>query len=213
MTIKLESRVEEQEDILRTPEEATTESEADLFFKDQELIATHDAVIKDLLAETGARTFHLRALEQEGIDLDAVMNGYTGIRLLTADGAQVDITEDFARRAKYLRGRLDANSDDRVMSISTSELVVRKLIYWDQYHRYWSFNTYNEGCQTYVRDPKTTKEWMENFFNVKTEVLWQIALASCIFQLGDLCDATIKLIVVRNTLMQERMQQQQQLCY
>lgn len=209
MTIEPEAGVEEREDVSTTPEETSTESEADLFFKDQELIATHDAIIKESRAETDARTLHLRVLEQEGIDLDAVMNGYTGIRLLTADGAQVDITEDFARRATYLRGRIDANSDDRVMSINTSELVMKKLIIWYQYHRYWSFNIYYEGRKAYVRDPKITKEWMENFFNVENDVLWQIALASSIFQLGDLSDATMKHIDIRYPPMQGEMQQQQ----
>lgn len=209
-TVEPESGNKEQEDISTTLDEAITESEADLFFKDQELIATHDAVMMETRAEADARTLFLRALEQKVIDLDAVMNGYTGIRLLTADGSQVDITEEFARRATYLRGRLDANNDDRVMSISTSELVVKKLIHWYRYHRYWSFNTYYEGRQAYVRDPKITKEWMENFFNVKSDVLRQIALASCIFQLGDLSDATMKQINMRDSLSQGDMQQQQQ---
>lgn len=208
-TVEPGSGNKEQEDISKTSDGAITESEADLFFKDQELIAAHDAVILETRAEADARTLLLTALEQEVIDLDAVMNGYTGIRLLTADGSQVDITEDFARRATYLRGRLDANSDDRVMSISTSELVVKKLIHWYQYHRYWSFNTYYEGRQAYVRDPKITKEWMESFFNVKGDVLRQIALASCIFQLGDLSDATMKQINIRDSLSQGDMQQQQ----
>ena len=208
-TVEPEWGNKEQEDISTTSDEAITESEADLLFKDQELIAIHDAVIMETRAEAHARTLLLRALEQEVIDFDAVMNGYTGIRLLTADGSQVDITEEFARRATYLRGRLDANSDDRVMSISTSELVVKKLIHWYQYHRYWSFNTYCEGRQAYVRDPKITKEWMENFFNVKSDVLRQIALASCIFQLGDLSDATMKQTNMRDSLTRGDMQQQQ----
>lgn len=197
MAMEPEAGDEEQEDISTTPDEATTESEADLFFIDQELIATHDAVIMESRAETDARTLLLRASEQEGIDLDAIINGYTGIRLLTTDGAQVDITEDFARRAMRLSGRLDASSGDRVMSVNISELVVKKVILWYQYHRYWSFNIYLEGRQAYVRDPQITREWMENFFNVKSDVLWQIAIASCTFQLQDLSDATMKQISIR----------------
>lgn len=183
--------------ILRRHGEATMDSGADLVFKDQELIATYDAVIMESRAEAAARTLRLSALEQEEIDLDAVMNGYTGIRLLTADGSQIDITEDFARRSTYLSARLDANCDDRVMVINTSELVMKKLIHWYQYHRFWSFNTYFEGRQAYIRAPRITEEWMENFFSVKREILWPIVHASVTFQLKDLGDATMAQIRIR----------------
>ena len=197
MTMEPEAGDEEKEDIATTQGEATTESEADLFFRDQELIATYDAVIMESRAEAAARSLRLSALEQEGIDLDAVMNGYTGIRLLTADGSQIDITEDFARRSTYLSARLDANCDDRVMVINTSELVMKKLIHWYQYHRFWSFNTYFEGRQPYIRAPRITEEWMENFFSVKRETLWPIVHASVTFQLEDLGDATMAQIRIR----------------
>lgn len=198
MTIEPEAGDEEQEDVSTTQDEASTESEADLFFKDEELIATHDAVIMESRAEAAASTLRLSALEQEGIDLDAVMTGYTGIRLLTSDGSQVDITEDFARRSTYLSARIDANCDDRIIAINTSELVVKKLIYWYQYHRYWSFNTYFEGRrQAYVRAPQITEEWMKNFFNVKRDMLWPIVHASVTFQLEDLGDAMMTQIIIR----------------
>lgn len=197
MTMEPEAGDEEKEDIATTQGEATTESEADLFFRDQELIATYDAVIMESRAEAAARNLRLSALEQEGIDLDAVMNGYTGIRLLTADGSQIDITEDFARRSTYLSARLDANCDDRVMVINTSELVMKKLIHWYQYHRFWSFNTYFEGRQAYIRAPRITEEWMENFFSVKHEILWPIVHASVTFQLEDLGNATMAQIRIR----------------
>lgn len=197
VNMEREAGDEEQEDISTTQEEASIESEADLFFKDQELIATHDAVIMESRAEAAARALRLSALGQEEIDLDAVMNGYTGIRLLTVDGSQVDITEDFARRSTYLSARLDANCDDRVMTINTSEFVVKKLIHWYQYHRYWSFNTYFEGRQAYVRAPQITEEWMEHFFDVKREILWPMVHASVTFQLEDLGAATMAQIRIR----------------
>lgn len=197
VNMEREAGDEEQEDISTTQEEASIESEADLFFKDQELIATHDAVIMESRAEAAARALRLSALGQEEIDLDAVMNGYTGIRLLTVDGSQVDITEDFARRSTYLSARLDANCDDRVMAINTSEFVVKKLIHWYQYHRYWSFNTYFEGRHAYVRAPKITEEWMENFFDVKRDILWPMVHASVTFQLEDLGAATMAQIRIR----------------
>lgn len=198
MAIEPEVDDEDQENISTTPDAATTESEADLFFKDQELIATHEAVIMESRAETAAHISHLEGLEKEGIDLDAVMNGYAGIRLLTSDGSQLDIKEDLARRATYLNARLDANSNDRVMAINTPELVVKKLAHWYQHHRYWSFNTYYEGRQAYVREPQITKEWMDNFFNVNCDVLWQINIASRVFNLEDLRDATIEQIAIRH---------------
>lgn len=68
-TVEPESGNKEQEDISTTLDEAITESEADLFFKDQELIATHDAVMMETRAEADARTLLLRALEQKVIDL------------------------------------------------------------------------------------------------------------------------------------------------
>lgn len=211
-TVNMEQEAgdEEQEGISKTQDVASTESEADLFFKDLELIATHDAVIMELRAEAAARALRLSALGQEEIDLDAVMNGYTGIRLLTVDGSQVDITEDFARRSKYLRARLEANCDDRVMTINTSELVVKKLIHWYQYHRYWSFNTYFEGHQAaYVRAPQITEEWMENFFEVKREILSPMLDGSVTFQLEDLGDATIAQIIIRYSPSPGDMQRQQ----
>lgn len=207
MTIEPEAGDEEQEDISTTQDEATTESEADLFFKEQELTATHDAVIMESRAKAAARTLRLNALKQEEIDLDAVMNGYTGIRLLTADGSHIDITEDFARRSTYLSARLDANCDDRVMTINSPEFVVKKLVHWYQYHRYWSFNTYFEGRQAYVRAPRITEEWMENFFNVERDMLWPILPASVTFQLEDLSGATMAQIRSRFTLGDIQLQQ------
>lgn len=197
VSIEPEAVDEEQKVNSTTQDEATIESEADLLFKDQELIATHDAVIKESRAEAAAHTLYLSTLEQDEIDLDAIMNGYSGIRLLTADGSQIDITEDFARRSTYLSARLDANCDDRVIAINTSELVMKKLILWYQYHRYWSFSIYFPGRQAYVRDPRITAEWMENFFNVKRDMLWPIVHASGTFQLEDLGDATMAQIRIR----------------
>lgn len=203
VNMELEAGDEEQEAISMTRDEASTESEADLFFNDQELIATHGAVIMELRAEAAARALRLSALRlsalvQDEIDLDAVMNGYSGIRLLTADSCQVDITEDFARRSTHLSERLDVNCDDRVMKINTSELVMKKLILWYQYHRYWSFNIYvEEGRHAYVRAPQSTQEWKKNFFDIEREILWPILHASITFQLEDLGDATIAQIIIR----------------
>lgn len=203
VNMELEAGDEEQEGISMTQDEASIESEADLFFNDQELIATHDVVIMELRAEAAARALHLSALRistlgQDEIDLDAVMNGHSSIRLLTADGSQVDITEEFARRSTYLSARLDANCDDRFMKINTSELVVKKLIHWYQYHRYWSFYIFiEEGRHAYVRAPQITEEWMKNFFDVEREILWPMLHASITFQLEDLGDATIAQIKIR----------------
>lgn len=209
VNMEREAGDEEQEGISTTQDEASTESEADLFFKDQELIATHDAVIMELRAEAAASALRLSALGQEEIDLDAVMNGYTGIRLLTTDKSQVDITEDFARRSKHLSNRLDSNCEDRVMTINTSALVVKKLIHWYQYHRYWSFDTYFEGRrQAYVRAPQITEEWMENFFDVKREILLSMLQVSGTFQLEDLGYATLAQLRIRYPPSPEDVQRQ-----
>lgn len=197
VNMEREAGDKEQEGIPTTQDEASTESEADVFFKDQELIATHDAIIMESRAEAAARALRLSALGQDEIDLDAVMNGYTGIRLLTADGSHVDITEVFARRSTYLSARLDANCDDRVMTINTSEVVVKKLIHWYQYHRYWPFNIYFEGRHAFVRAPQITEECMKTFFDVKHEILRPMLHGSITFQLEDLGDATIEQIRIR----------------
>ncbi len=152
------------------------------------------AVMMESEEDFAAVFLNQQALENDGVDINALTSLNYDIRFQTSDGVELYVDRQLAKRSGVVREllgriqRIGASNTSGAIQVSFSESALKKAIIWFQYHLLNDFVWYpRDGRPFRFRtDQEVYGRWIRDYLEISDSLLRDIIDAAVYFRLDNL---------------------------